>query len=205
MTIPADQNPGLLPAELKMVATLLSGAAEVFSDHSNNDYFLPATPACREIVAAAIERKHLELGDDGGLKGVIEVSGQWFIYDDWLMTWFADRWGQLAQLSGSRPPIAREELAVVADLLRLLADNPDDMYADPLFEGGDGERPAHEDEDFTVVASLPNKAVFAAATRNSDSEFRDKRIRGILAADGEITTYAVWILQYLAKRCESLA
>jgi hypothetical protein len=188
-----------------MVSLLLSGAAERFSDHSNNDYFLPATPVCREMVASAIARKHREMGEDGGLAGVIEVNGQWFIYDDWLMAWLADRWGQLAQQADPRPPIARAELVVAADLLKLLANNPDDMYADPLFEGGDGERPAHEDEDFTVVASLPNKALFAAATRNSGSEFRDRRIKSILAADGEITTYAVWILQYLAARCEALA
>jgi hypothetical protein len=198
-TAQPNRVPDLSPTEFLMVSELLSLAAGAYEGHSSNDYFLPATATCRQIAAAAIDMKHREFGNDGGLEGVLENDGKLFIYDDWLMSYFADRWERLGKTMRTRDdlaaaPLSKEELEVVAGLLNELAANEFGEFTSET-----------DDEDYAIPATEENKDIVVAAIKNSGCKDPLVRMKKVFLAQDQVATYTIWLLSHLARRCESLA
>lgn len=97
-TQPQRPMAGLTPTELKIIAFLLQEAAERLSGASSNDFFLPATDEHKAIFAAVLER-NADKGEDLSLEEIMEATDEVFMYDDWVMSYFAERCQQLADAS----------------------------------------------------------------------------------------------------------
>lgn len=110
--------------ELKNTAELLKEAAEEFSDHSCNDYSLPASEENKAIVIATL--KFIEAtGDyeddwDEFAAKVREAKGEISFFDNWLMSYMADRCKTLAeegaQLSDAEAEVVRGLFAFIDEV-----------------------------------------------------------------------------------------
>jgi hypothetical protein len=113
----------LSPTELNALAARLDAAAKEFSDHSCNDYPLPAIAANKAIAIATL--KYIEsTGDDEQdweefAADVEDAEDEIEFFDNWLMAYLAQRCKQAA--SGAAG-LSKAEGDVISGLLDLAAE-----------------------------------------------------------------------------------
>ena len=96
--------------EFEMMQSFLEESAQEFSHYGCNDFLLPATDENKALFMIVLQ-KH-EQDDDNSLnaEGILEIPGKVFIYDDWLISYFADRCAALLTQSFEVGGLTRAEL-----------------------------------------------------------------------------------------------
>jgi hypothetical protein len=184
---PANNTSGLTPTELDWLARFLEESAEEFDQHGCNDFELPATEENKAIIAAAFEHQ----GDDGYNFTVDEImasEGQVYMYDHWVMTYFAHRCKELATRPDANPPLSPAEHRVIAILLDLIVD----WYKE-------------ETEwwpEYVYPATPEDKALFAATF---ELEGKPDAAQAALEGTDEVDISDLPIHKYLADKCKALS
>jgi hypothetical protein len=117
---PITNTSTLSPAELNALAARLDSAAKEFSDHTCNDYPLPANAANKAIAIAAL--KYIEsTGDDEQdweefATDVEAAEDEIEFFDTWLMAYLAQRCKQAASGNGATG-LSKAEGDVISGLL----------------------------------------------------------------------------------------
>lgn len=178
----------LNPTELEWLARFLEESAEMFEDHGNNDFLLPASDENKAIIAAVRDRHGPDdFNDpdafDSASEEMLKSSGELYMYDCWVMDHFAKRCKQQTD-----PALSPAEYRVIAILLDLVVE----VYP--------------EDEDFWPEYAYPategNKALFADVF-----EYRGDKDAAQAAREAteevDISDFPIYV--FLANKCRQLA
>jgi predicted DNA-binding WGR domain protein len=181
-----DDGQDLSAIEIWSMRELLEDAAGEYSEHSCNDYTVPATEDNRQIIAAAIEfgyRDSEEPSEDRLEAKADPANGTIFIWDHWLMSYLAHR---------CRTVYSAAELGLMSDLFDYLAENDYHFYDD-----GEG------DEEFTLSPTAENKAFLAAAIKHGSRPGWEAKVKEVENAQEGVAAYSVDVLRWLAVRCRA--
>lgn len=195
-------------AEWELIAEFLEVAAEEFSEHSSNDFTLPATEENRAICRAALGYREAHHGQDEQSSSVLESvtnpADEVFIYDDWLMAYFADRTWTISK-NPTADCFTRAELNAIGMLLIL-------AYEEHMDHSGD------VDYWLSFPASDENKTILSASVEMIAKEhsyyqanYRDEvaeqipQVTSAIETEDEIEIPDFWVMYYLANKCKKLS
>lgn len=187
----AAKSPKLTPFELGAIASLLADAARDYRDYSCNDYWVPATAENRRVIAAALRHpsgdRKLAPEDEALLEKNKRAGSELYIWDNALMDYLAHRAG-----SAGTVPLSGAELAMIANLLDMLADDEPGRY-----------QSAPGCEDFAFDANPSVSAYLAAVVEHFKPKGWQKRVRALRASTTPVSVFAVEMLRFLALRCRN--
>jgi hypothetical protein len=183
---------GFSGIELWSMGTLLGEAAAEYDGHRCNDYDVAATPENQRIIASAIEFVYRDKTDDGTERRKAQLAdGRLFIFDYWLMQYFAHRCKEVG--GGNPEAFSDSELALIADLLDDLARNDYDLY-----ERADGA------EDFALPPTPENRDFLADVIKRAAIPRWEARVAQLTSANKSVSAFSTEVLQWLALRCRCL-
>jgi hypothetical protein len=186
----------LIELEMRVAVEFFDQAADSYADHSFSEFELPATPARRELVTAAM--RHFERSSGNDAEELFASEGTIVSDDCVLFHYFAQRWGALMErlLQGQAitPPLAQVELLTVADLLEYLARNDFKEYAQ-----------ANDEPDHGLPATPEARQLAEAVIRHQAMRDASTRVTTALSGEFSVDVHATWLLAYLAARCRALA
>ncbi len=188
------ESPELSALELQTLTELLGEAAAEFAGHSANDYSLPASPDNHALLTRVIAHGRQEYGDSS-LSEVVETSGRYHVHDHWLMHY-------LAQRSAGPEPLDKAELLALADVLQTLARDDFEIYDSANIQG---MYQLALTEDAAASDSLVQGAIAAAQEAAADNSWIDPQSIVNREEEGYVGVETVWLMKFLAKRCEALA
>lgn len=193
-TLPPADNTALSPLELQTLADLLGEAAAEFAGHSANDYSLPANPDTHALLTRVIAHGRQEYADSS-LSEVVETSGRYHVHDHWLMHY-------LAQRCAGPESLDKAELLALADVLQTLARDDFEIYDSANIQG---MYQLALTEDEAASNSLIQGAIAAAQEAAADNAWIDPQSIVNREEEGYVGVETVWLMKFLAKRCEALA
>ncbi len=188
------ESPELSALELQTLAELLGEAAAEFAGHSANDYSLPANPDNHALLTRVIAHGRQDYGDSS-LSEVVEASGRYHVHDHWLMHY-------LAQRCAGPEPLDKAELLALADVLKTLARDDFEIYDSANIQG---MYQLAQTEDAAASDSLIQGAIAAAQEAAVDNTWIDPLSIVNREEEGYVGVETVWLMKFLAKRCEALA
>lgn len=211
---PANSGPvamatkGLSTTELTMIAEFLEEAAEEFSEHSANDFLVPATAENKAIFVAVLDHHdENEPDDEHELTGaeIMAAADEVFIYDDWAMAYFEQRCKSILNAPGTLP-LSPSELYAVSLLLiyahEVHLDASDSVCYDLSYPATADNRAIVS----TTVALIASEMdTYPNPYRQQVRETMQQVRQSLSESSEEIDVPDFWLMQYLSERCKQLS
>lgn len=198
----------LSSAELTMIAEFLSDAAVEFSEHSANDFLLPATAENKAIFAAVLAH-HDEHEPDYKhqltVEEIMAATDEVFIYDDWAMAYFEQRCKAILNVPGT-PPLSPSELYAVSLLLIYAHEfhlNASDSVCYDLSYPATADNRAIVSATVALIASEMDS--YPDPYRQQVREAMEQVRQSLGESSEEIDVPDFWLMQYLSERCKQLS
>lgn len=194
--------------EFECMQEYLEECAEEFRDRSCNDFTLPNTPDNVEVFTAAFHAfKHeFEDDDEPELEDFIFEGDELYIFDNWLLGYFAIRCKAVLSGTDSAMPLTTAEWHVLSEALHFAYEVREDLARRMSF-------------DATFRATAENKAMIAATLREispvirgyTDSAQREPAVEMVAAAAAairssnketdEVDLPSYWLLYFFSRKC----
>ena len=196
------------PTELELVALFLETAADEFSEHTANDFSLPATDENKAIFLATLRHRETHHRKDertsAAFEGVMTSADEIFIYDDWLMAYFADR----CKTASKNPTIARfthPELIAIGMLLILAyedhMEHSDDVPYDLSFPATNENRSLLS----SSVDLIAKEHVYYPSYYRQQVAEKIEQVTSAIGSAKEVDIPDYWVMYYLANKCKRLS